>query len=71
MYSTEYPVQNIPPINIKSKMELFNKFFFFGSFYLQRYPEKTVSFFDYLMYLMEQAEVLNLLNLVMLDHRMR
>ena len=59
MYSSEYLVQNmLPPTNIKSKLQLFNRLFFFGSFYLQKHPEKTVSFFDYLMYLIEQAEVL-------------
>ena len=71
MYSAEYLAQNVPPpTNIKSKLELFNRLFFFASYYLQKYPEKTVSFFDYLMYLMEQAEVLEVPDLVMLDHRM-
>ena len=72
MYSPKYLAQNVPPpTNIKSKLELFNRLFFFTSYYLQKYPEKTVSFFDYLMYLMEQAEVLDVADLVMLDHRMR
>ena len=72
MYSPEYLAQNVPPpTNIKSKLELFNRLFFFASYYLQKYPEKTVSFFDYLMYLMEQADVLDVPDLVMLDHRMR
>ena len=72
MYSPKYLAQNVPPsTNIKSKLELFNRLFFFASYYLQKYPEKMVSFFDYLMYLMEQAEVLDVSDLVMLDHRMR
>ena len=72
MYSSEYLAQNVPPpTNIKSKLELFNRLFFFASYYLQKYPEKMVSFFDYLMYLMEQADVLDVPDLVMLDHRMR
>ena len=43
MYSSEYLTQNVPPqTNIKSKLELFNRLFFFGSFYLQKYPEKLL-----------------------------
>lgn len=56
--SSDYLSQNAPPppTNIKSKLKLFNKLFLFGSYYLQKYLKKVVSFFDYLMYLIEQAD---------------
>ena len=72
-----YLSQNVPsseepiPMNIKSKLELFNRLFMFGSYYLQKFPEKTASFFDYLMFLMEQGNRLNLKGLIYLDHYMR
>ena len=45
MYSPEYLAQNVsPPTNIKSKLELFNRLFFFASYYLQR-PGENGQFF--------------------------
>ena len=68
----EYLAHNVPPpTNVKSYLELFNRLFYFGSFYLQKYPDKVVSFFDYLMFLMEHAKVMSVPELVELDHRMR
>ena len=69
--SLDYLLQNTPPppTNIKSKLELFKKLFLFGSHYLQKFPKKVVSFFDYMMYLMELADVLSVSDLVTLDHR--
>ena len=73
MYNNEYLSQNCPPppTNIKSKLELFNHLFLFGSYYLQQYPRKVVSFFDYLMYLMEQAENMSPFDLASLGHKIR
>ena len=72
MRSEEYLRHNVPPpTNIKSKLELFKCLFYFASFYLQQYPTKVVSFFDYMLYLMEQATILSIPELVDLDHKMR
>ena len=72
MRSEEYLRHNVPPpTNIKSKLELFKRIFYFASFYLQQYPTKVVSFFDYMLYLMEQATILSVPELVDLDHKMR
>ena len=62
--------QNIPlsPPSIESKLELFQRLFLFGSFYLQKFPRKMASFFDYLLYLIEQADMLTVAGLVHLDH---
>ena len=72
MRSQEYLSHNVPPpTNIKSKLELFKHLFYFASYYLQQYPTKVVSFLDYLLYLMEQATLLYVAELVDLDHKMR
>ena len=72
MRSQEYLSHNVPPpTNIKSKLELFKRLFYFASYYLQQYPTKVVSFLDYLLYLMEQATLLSVAELVDLDHKMR
>ena len=72
MRSQEYLCHNVPlPTNIRSKLELFKCLFYFACFYLQQYPTKVVSFFDYLLYLMEQATFLSVPELVDLDHKMR
>ena len=65
-------LQNVlpPPPNIKSKLELFQQLFLFGSFYLQKFPHKMASFFDYLLYLMKQADMLTVAGLVHMDHLM-
>ena len=57
MNETGYGSCSMPPKHtpIKSKFELFKCLFLFAFFYLQAYPEKTVSFFNYLLNLMEQA----------------
>ena len=71
MRSEEYLRHNVPPpTNIKSKLELFKSLFYFACFYLQQYPTKVVSFFDYMLYLMEQATILSVAELVDLDHKM-
>ena len=72
MRSQEYLSHNVHPrTNIKSKLELFKCLFYFTSYYLQQYPTKTVSFFEYLLYIMEQATLLSVAELVDLDHQMR
>ena len=59
-----YASRNVPPevpkAPIRSKFKIFWCLFLFGSYYLQYYPGKTVSFFDYLLFLMSQVNVLNL-----------
>ena len=67
-----YLPQNVSPLppNIKSKLELFQHLFLFGSLYLQNFPEKMASFFDYLLYLIEQADMLTVAGLVCLNHLM-
>ena len=72
MYSSEYLAHNVPPpTNIKTTLELFNRLFYFASFYLQKFPGKTISFFDYLMFLVEHSLSMSLTDLVELDHKMR
>ena len=73
MRDAGYLTQNVPPPppQIKSKLELFSKLFLFGSFYLQKHPGKAISFFDYLLFLMEHAETLTTAGLVQLDEQMR
>ena len=72
MRSQEYLSHNVPPpTNIRSTLELFKCLFYFASYYLQQYPTKVVSFFDYLLYIMEQATLLSVAELVDLDHKMR
>ena len=64
-----YALRNVPPesTQVKSKFDLFRWLFLFASFYLQFYPGKTVSFFDFLLFLMEQATFLTLTGLIALD----
>ena len=50
---------------------MFKCLFYFACFYLEQYPTKVVSFFDYMLYLMEQATILSVPELVDLDHKMR
>ena len=72
MHFQEYLRHNfLPPTNIKSKLELLKYLFYFASFYLQKHPPKVISFFDYLLYLVEQVTLLSVPELVDLDHKMR
>ena len=68
-----YATKNVPPPpeNIKSLVELLKRLLLFGSFYLQKFPGKMVSFFDYLLFLIEYSENLTMQSLVTLDHLMR
>ena len=59
------------PDDIVSKLQVFNRLFLFGHYYLQKYPEKMLGYLDYLMFLMEYFTKLNVKGLVMLDHLMR
>ena len=73
MRSDSYMTRNVPaaPESIRSIVELICRLMLFGSYYLQVYPEKTVSFLDYILYLMDYSESLNINGLVALDHVMR
>ena len=42
----------------------------FGCYYLQKYLEKTISFLDYLLFLIHWSQHLNMLGLVQLDRKM-
>ena len=61
----------VPKTPVKSKFEIFHHLFLFGSYYLLYYPGKTVSFFDYLLFLMSQVNVLNLDGMLALDAGMQ
>ena len=72
-----YSTMNMPkseeplPDDIATKLQIFNRLFLFGHYYLQKFPEKMLGFFDYLMFLMEMSGKLNVRGLVVLDHLMR
>ena len=72
MNSREYLAQNVPPpAKVQTKLDLFRYLFLFANYFLQLYPEKTISFFDYMLFLMDQAGRLNVAGLARLDHLMR
>ena len=72
-----YATMNVPrseeplPDDIVSKLQVFNRLFMLGHYYLQKYPEKILGFLDYLMFLMEYSTRLNVRGMVLLDHLMR
>ena len=70
-----YASRNIPPevpkTPVKRNIDLLRQLFLLGSYYLQYYPGETVSFLDYLLFLMSQMNNLNLDSLLPLDAGMR
>ena len=72
-----YSTMNMPkseeplPDDIATKLQIFNCLFLFRHYYLQKFPEKMLSFFDYLMFLMKMSGKLNVKGLLVLDHLMR
>ena len=72
MHNGRYLSMNVPvPHSIHSYLEVFHHLFLFGFYYLQVYPNKTCSFFDYLLFLMEMTKSLTVQGIVTLDHRMQ
>ena len=68
MHDGRYLSMNVPvPHSIHSYLEVFHNLF--GFYYLQVYPNKMCSFFNY--FLMEMTKSLTVQGIVTLDHRMR
>ena len=59
------------PWDPKTRIELMQNLLLFGCYYLQKYPEKTISFLDYLLFLIHWSQRLNVPGLVQLDREMR
>ena len=73
MKSANYMTRNVPPPpdDIRSLVELLQRLFLFGSYYLQLYPQKTVSFLDYMLFLIDYSDTLTVEGLSTVDHYMR
>ena len=72
MNSKEYLNQNVPPPKkLKTKLEVFEQLILFACYFLQKYPEKTGSFLDYLLYLFDHCHRLTVEGIIELDHRVR
>ena len=55
----------------KTRIELMEKLLLFGCYYLQKFPDKTISFLDYLLFLIHWSWCLNVPSLVQLNREMR
>ena len=64
------PGSQATPWDPKTRIELMQNLLLFGCYYLQKYPEKTVRFLDYLLFLIHWSQRLNVPGLVQLDHEM-
>ena len=63
---------NMPAkLTIKTIPEFFEALYLFGIFYLQKYPEKTASFLEYVLYMQCMTTTLWLLGLTRLDNQFR
>ena len=60
-----------PKVTQLTKPQLFQALYLFAMIYLQKYPDKTISFFEYLFYLQQQAPFLTAPGLVHLDSELR
>ena len=58
-------------LTIKTIPKFFEALYLFGNFYLQKYPEKTVSFPEYALYMQRIMTTLSLLSLTRLDNQFR
>ena len=56
---------------LKTKSEIFRALYLFGMYYLQVYPEKTVSFLEYLCLLTKMNSKLNMEGMLQLDYDLR
>ena len=59
------------PYDPKTRIQLVQNLILFACFYLQKYPAKTFSFLDYLLFLISWSAHLTVAGLVQLDHEMR
>ena len=64
------PASQAPPWDPKTRIELIQNLLLFGCFYLQKFLKKTVSFLDYLLFLIYWSQCLNVPGLVQLDREM-
>ena len=71
-HNGRYLSMNVPiPYSIRLYLEAFHNLFLFVLYYLQVYPTKMCSFFDYLLFLMEMTKSLTIQGIVTLDHWMQ
>ena len=65
------PDSQATPWGPKTRIKLMEKLLLFGCYYLQKFPDKTISFLNYLLFLIHWSRCLNVPGLMQLDREMR